>query len=176
MGEKNFKLSPPEHPPFVSIGETARSLYERGGEHWRDFRSNQEDSHIFKQRQIHNGGEGEPSLHLRPIKFLKTALTRQISEAVRIEKDKVLNSKGEYNLCRIGRLTVGDVGEDKRKEDRRDQVEEEEMRGAEKVYKDWESRRIMDRRAEELKGRVDLDRGLMVSPSRKRREGQHGLC
>ena len=172
VGEKNFKLSPPEHPPSVYIGESARSLYERGGEHWRDFRNNQDDSHIYKHHHLHHGGEGEPSFHLRPVKFLGTALKRQISEAVRIEilgEDRILNSKGEYNRCRIGRLTVGDVGENKTKEGNKDHDEEEESRGADKVYKDWESRKIMDRRAEELQGRVDLTRGLMVSPARKRR-------
>ena len=103
MVEKDFKLSPPEHPHSVYIGETARSLYERGGEKWRDFRNRHEDSHIYKHHQPHHGGEREPSFHLRPLKFLRTALTRLISEAVRIEilgKDKVLNSKGEYT--RIG--------------------------------------------------------------------------
>ena len=33
----------------------------------------------------------------------------------------------------------------------------------------------MDRRAEELKERVDLERGIVSYPSRKRRDGQGGL-
>ena len=39
----------------------------------------------------------------------RTALTRQITEAVRIRNrgKSVLNSKGEYDRCRIHRLTIG---------------------------------------------------------------------
>ena len=93
------------------MGETAKSLYERGKEHWYSYRTKAEDSHIFKHHQIHHGGVGEPQFHLRPVRFCNTALTRQIHEAVRIQRwgeDIVLNSKGEYNRCKIGRLTLGD--------------------------------------------------------------------
>ena len=39
----------------------------------------------------------------------RTALTRQITEAIRIRKRgaSVLNSRGEYDRCRIHRLTIG---------------------------------------------------------------------
>ena len=41
------------------------------------------------------------------MKFFTSALTRQITEAVWISRwgeDSLLNSKGEYNRCKIGRL------------------------------------------------------------------------
>ena len=52
-----------------------------------------------------------PKFHLRPVMFHQTPLARQISEAVRIEKwgeDLILNSKAEFNRCKIGRLTIGE--------------------------------------------------------------------
>ena len=45
------------------------------------------------------------------MQFHQTALGRQIAEAVRIYKwgeDIILNSKAEFNRCRIGRLTIGE--------------------------------------------------------------------
>ena len=55
------KLTPPEFPPSIYVGETARSICERGAEHWRGYKEKAEDSHIFKHYVIHHGGEGEPS-------------------------------------------------------------------------------------------------------------------
>ena len=66
-----------------------------------------EDSHIFKHHQIHHGGEGDPQFHMKVVKFHKTALKRQVGEAVRIRRrGEVLNSKGEFNRCSITRLTL----------------------------------------------------------------------
>ena len=106
VGE-NKKLTPPEKPPSIYVGETSKSIFERGVEHWKDFKNNQEDSHILKHHQIHHGGRGEPSFHLRPVRYFKTALTRQIAEAVLIQKwgeDKVLNSKAEFKRSKLSRL------------------------------------------------------------------------
>ena len=171
VGEKKFKLNPPNHPPSVYVGESARSLYERGKEHWRDFKNKHEDSHILKHHQIHHGGLGDPSFHLRPIKFLNAPLTRQISEAVRIERmgeDILLNSKGEYNRCTLGRLTIGEVVEDNKEDNQISKLEEERRGAIEDNTKEWESSKLVKRRAEELLGRVDLTRGISRSPARKR--------
>ena len=43
--------------------------------------------------------------------FSLTILTRQLAEAVRIQRwgeRVVLNSKSEYKRCKIGRLTIGE--------------------------------------------------------------------
>ena len=46
----------------------------------------------------------------KAIKFFKTALRRQVAEAVRIRRrggeGAILNSKGEYNRCEISRLSL----------------------------------------------------------------------
>ena len=93
-GGKRKKLSPPQYPPSIYIGESSRSIYERGKEHWRGFRTKAEDSHIYKHQELHHKGQ-EPNFHLRPIRFLRTAMTRQVYEAVLIQRwgeDVVLNS------------------------------------------------------------------------------------
>ena len=108
---KNFKLSPPDYPPSIYVGESSRSLYERGREHWRDFKSKNENSHILKHHVLHHDGEGEPEFHLQLVRTFRTALTRQVHEAVRIQEwgeDRILNSKAEFNRCTIGRLTLGE--------------------------------------------------------------------
>ena len=59
--------------PGVYIGESGRSLYERGKEHWKAFREAREDSHILKHHLVHHGGVGEPKFHLRPLVCLEQA-------------------------------------------------------------------------------------------------------
>ena len=111
QGASENKISPPEHPPSIYVGETSKSLYERGREHWKDFKSNLENSHIMKHHIIHHGGIGEPSFFLRPVRYFSTPLTRQIAEAVRIEQwgeSIVLNSRSEFNRSKIPRLTLGE--------------------------------------------------------------------
>ena len=40
-GASENKISTPEHPPSIYVGESSKSLYEHGRKHWRDFRTNQ---------------------------------------------------------------------------------------------------------------------------------------
>ena len=165
-GESKEEINPPLDHPSIYVGETARSLYERGKEHWRGFRNQEEDSHINKHHQLHHGGEGAPSFHLRPARFFTAALTRQIAEAVRIERwgeQVVLNSKAEYNRCKISRLTLGEEEQSRDKVGLEDANEKEEI-----IIKDWERIKLRSRRTDELQGRVDLGRGIARSPERKR--------
>ena len=158
------------------MGETSRTLYERGKEHWRGFYSKSENSHIYKHHQIHHDGIGEPSFLLRPIRFFTTALTRQIAEATRIQRlgeEIVLNSKAEYNRCKIGRLTIGEDVDDENKFKKniekhgQDEEELEEGVGEENI-KTWERTKVLDRRLQEIQTSGSLRRGVSISPSRKR--------
>ena len=99
--------------PSVYVGETSRSMYERAGEHWKAFHKRNTDSHIWKHHLVHHEGVGEPEMTFKVVGTFKSALPRQIFEAVRIRRrgDDVLNSKGEYNRSRIHRLTI-DRGEE----------------------------------------------------------------
>ena len=96
------------------IGETWRSGYERGKEHQEDLKYVRENSHLLKHVI-----EDHPGKKVDEIKFgmrvkltFKSALERQITEAVEIHQAKLkgyklLNSKSEYNRCSLPRLTVG---------------------------------------------------------------------
>ena len=95
--------------PAIYVGETCRSLAERGAEHWADYRAGAEGSHIFKHHVVHHKGAGQPKFHLRPVRYYRTALGRQVGEAVRIRRrgeGNLLNSKTEFNRCHITRLSL----------------------------------------------------------------------
>ena len=118
--------------PSIYVGETSRSIQERGMEHWNASKGSQkqkEGSHIFKHQQLHHNG-AEPDFVLRMVTAHKTALSRQTSKAVRIMRrggaEAMLNSKAEFNRCYIPRLQL--VEEDVIKE--MEQAEEEEIREA----------------------------------------------
>ena len=162
------QLKPPPKQPSIYVGETSRCLYERGKEHWRGFENKSEDSHIYKHHQIHHGGEGSPSFHLRAIGYMRTALSRQIAEAVRIQhwgEDIVLNSKTEFNRCRIGRLTLGENNE---KPSREQQVTETEELIDKLGTQEWERTKTHTRRVAEIQGEFNIERGLAKSPPTKR--------
>ena len=91
----------------VYVGETSRSIHERAREHWDSFKSKDPKSHILKHHLIHNRADGEPEFLMKIVKFHRTALSRQVAEAVRIKRrGQVLNSRTEYNRCSIQRLTL----------------------------------------------------------------------
>ena len=52
----------------------------------------------------------EPKFLMMPVKYFRTALARQVGEAVRIRRrggeGALLNSKGEFNRSKIPRLTI----------------------------------------------------------------------
>ena len=101
--------SPETSVPSIYVGESARSIFERAGEHWKSYEKRNPDSHIWKHHLIHHKGEGEPEMRFKVLGNFRTALSRQIAEAIRIRRrgTVVLNSKGEYDRCRIHRLTIG---------------------------------------------------------------------
>ena len=96
------------------IGETSRSAYERGKEHFTAFRDLNEQSHMLKHALLKHDG-----IELKKIEFgmrvtesFRSAIERQIGEAVKIEREnrrgkKLLNSKSEFNRWEIPRLMAG---------------------------------------------------------------------
>ena len=70
----------------VYVGESGRSLSERAGEHHHDAITLKEDSHMVKHWQEHHGDQDQhPAFHFKIIGSFQDALTRQVSEAVRID-------------------------------------------------------------------------------------------
>ena len=99
--ETNGKLS-------QYLGESARTGFERGQEHLRDYLARKEDSHMFKHWQEDHPNDEMPPFSMKILRCHTSALTRQVQEAVLIEMngENLLNSKGEYNRCQLPRLGV----------------------------------------------------------------------
>ena len=93
-------------------GESARTTYERGLEHKRDYQNAKEDSHMAKHWLEDHPGEERPEFAMKLARAHTSALLRQIHEAVLIEmanennEINVLNSRGEYNRCQLPRLSI----------------------------------------------------------------------
>ena len=108
--------------------------------------------------------------------FPKTALRRQIAEAVLIARwgeDTILNSKSEFNRCKIGRLVIGEEDRTKNESDKRHLGEwEGGMCEGESTSLTWERTRTKERRAMEVRDSGVLERGLAFSPARKRVMGE----
>ena len=89
------------------VGETARSVSERAGEHWEDAMGGKEESHMLEHMAAAHREETIPEFRFRVVKRCKSALERQVREAVRIEmRGNILNKKGMFNRCKLTRLVV----------------------------------------------------------------------
>ena len=99
-----------EGAPSIYIGETSRSIFERSREHWEGARKWEDKNHMVQHQKIEHGGEQEPVFAMKVIRFYKTALARQVAEAVRIRRrggeGAILNSRGEFNRSHIPRLKI----------------------------------------------------------------------
>ena len=93
----------------IYVGESSRSLYERAKEHEADRQARSEDSHQIKHWLTeHQDLLAPPRFRFQVIQSFQDPLSRQLAEAVRIDLrgEAVLNSKSEYNKCRVPRLTI----------------------------------------------------------------------
>ena len=71
----------------VYVGESSRSMYERGKEHQRDGKVRAEDSHQWKHWALeHPGVEGDPhwvpQFRLKIVSSFSDPHTRQLAESV----------------------------------------------------------------------------------------------
>ena len=111
----------------VYVGESSRSIYERAKEHQADKESHSEDSHQIKHWLIdHQELLAPPKFNFKIIKTFQDPLSRQLSEAVRIELrgENILNSKSEFNRCKVPRLKINmeEWKSSKEKEKEKDKV------------------------------------------------------
>ena len=131
--EKKVKERICKAPKFKYIGETARSAYERGLEHQRDFEDMKLDSHILKHYLDNHKDDKMEDLEfgMRIVRNARSAFERQIAESVIIQSEKknhfILNSKSEYNRCALPRLTakVGNFTIDELERKKKDEKERE---------------------------------------------------
>ena len=163
--------------PSLYVGESSRSIYERSKEHWGDWRSRSSRSHIKKhQEQAHEGNE-EPNFQMRVIGSSKTALSRQIKEAVRIRRrggeGSILNSKSEYSRCKIPRLIIEEEDEEEL-----DKLEDEELaRKREQLEHElstWSNMKFYARERECREKRRRLEKIERKITARKREQDHEG--
>ena len=136
--------------PTIYVGETSRSIQERGVEHWAGWRSQKATNHIHYHQTMEHRGE-PPQFILKPVKWFRSALSRQLAEAVRIRRrggeGAILNSRSEYNRCQISRLRLGEPIDEgaaaKEEEEEERRVDEE----SEELIENWESDRVGEKSA-----------------------------
>ena len=93
----------------IYVGESSRSLYERTREHMSDREGWKEESHQVKHWLTdHSELQQPPRFRFKLVRSFTDPMSRQLAEAVRIELrgSSILNSKSEYNRCRVPRLRV----------------------------------------------------------------------
>ena len=131
--EEKRKRMKKEIKLFKYIGETSRSIYERGLEHIRDFRELKKESHMIKHYFDQHEEEelDEMEFGMKISRTTKSAFNRQILESVEIQAQRsrhyLLNSRSEYNRCALPRLTarLGDDVYDKVDKEKKEEKHEE---------------------------------------------------
>ena len=90
----------------VYVGETCRSLHERGIEHHNDARGFFQKSHQVKHWMISHPEEPiQPPFSIKILKRYREYLSRQIGE-IYYSNDHLINSKSEYVQNCISRISV----------------------------------------------------------------------
>ena len=139
-----------EDVPSLYVGESSRSVQERAMEHWAAARRGDNSSHMQKHQSLLHEGE-PPQFLFRVVSYHRTALNRQIKEAVRIRRrggaSGILNSKAEFNRCYIPRLVMEEEGEEARMA--KEKREEEEIKELQMFLDEedvtWEVRKQKER-------------------------------
>ena len=93
-----------------------------------------DENHMLEHLAASHRGEQTPSFRFRVVKQCKTALERQVREAVRIEmRGNILNKKGMFNRCKLTRMVVDtewekEVWEAAWKERPEEEIDEDSLR------------------------------------------------
>ena len=113
IGEKSDKKRKREGTEienvYTYIGETSRSAWERGEEHWKDLQFRRPKSHMMRHLvEFHPEiSPNEADFRMRIVSTHNSAFERQIKEAVLIERNDgpfSMNSKLEYSRTVIPKI------------------------------------------------------------------------
>ena len=122
---------------------------------------------MHKHQAMEHGGE-PPAFHMRVVSYHRSALNRQVKEAVRIRRrggaSNILNSRSEFNRCHIPRLVLEEDGEETTKE--RNQEENRELEELKKsldqediTWEEWKTRTdiqmVKKRRRDSVSGELE---------------------
>ena len=84
--ESNKEMKRTGGIPCLYVGESARSLFESSSEHWQATHIKKEESHMHQHMvEEHRMEIDVPEFRFRVVRTFKTALDRQVAEAIRIE-------------------------------------------------------------------------------------------
>ena len=158
--------------PSLYVGETARSLHERSREHIADMGAKTKKSHIWKHQLECHGGSQNHAFIFKIVDTPKSALSRQIGEAVKIRRwGAILNAKGEFNRCHITRLTLG-ADEEQSKTDVGEGEESENW--IQSQGRRWEQRKTKQREQKEPNKANDGSRIIGRAPVKRSGDKGHG--
>ena len=131
------------------VGETSRTMVERTAEHQRNALGLSK-RHMKDHTRTHHPNsmdKGVESFTMHAIKPCRSALSRQVREAVEISQDSfhcLLNSKDEYNRCLLPSISVAGPPSIREQEEEAERIsrdmlspeeEEEAMRRARQAHK-----------------------------------------
>ena len=162
--------------PTVYVGETSRSIYERSREHWEGVKKGSNKNHMVKHQLLEHAGEPDPNFHMKVRGFFKTALARQIAEAVYIRRrggeGAILNSKAEFTRCYIPRLQLEE--QDKLEQMEREEKEQEEntARELDEIQIQWEKKKNESKGAE--RKRIAKEQGKIQRSSQNKKKKEQG--
>ena len=99
----------------VYVGQTSRSLYERGQEHLLGLRKMHDNSPLFKHVSEDHNGNNNINFEMKTVKKHFSAFSRLVNEAVMIDRISksnscsTLNSRGEWGRSHLPRLKIDEV-------------------------------------------------------------------
>ena len=115
---------------------------------------------MLKHQILVHDGEDPPDFVMRVIKSSRTALERQVGEAVRIRRrggeGAILNSKSEYLRCHIPRLQLEDKATREQREEDIRKMEEQIAKMMEQNEEEWKRDKLRAREAQIKIPRAEL--------------------
>ena len=136
---------------------------------------------MYHHQQLVHRGE-QPKFIMKVVGSHRSALSRQISEAVRIRRrggeSMILNSKAEYNRCHIPRLRVELEEEREKREQELKELEKNLVEEQEEEHHGWEQGKTKlkdrERRKELVKDLSSKGAGSLKARRRKGMEDDQG--
>ena len=129
---------------------------------------------MFKHQQLEHGG-AEPEFIMRSKEYFRSALSRQIAGAVEIRRrggvGAILNSKSEFDRCRIPRLILEEEDEIKIREQENKELEQD-WKKIEEQAREWEDQTLTKRSKDNL--RKWSSQAKTTGGTKREQEGLHG--
>ena len=147
-GGKEITEQPMDGEPSLYVGESGRSIMERSKEHWEGWRTRKDDNHINKHQMLSHPNQ-EPDFVMRVVSFPKSALERQLGEAVRIRRrggeGAILNSRAEDNRSYIPRLRLEKREGWEQRQREMNQLDNEKSEELSSNHDNWEREKFLEK-------------------------------